>query len=101
MIDTSRGTEKPLSEMKEPLPQPLPTSQAHGEGSKNGDAALEEFEIAPGLMVVVDTRHYRVKNALNAQPQTGFVRVKLDLKIEMAGQNEAKVENIFSAEYRP
>lgn len=91
--------EKPLSELKqEPLPEPLPTSQARGEGS---DAALEEFSIAPGLSVVVDTRHYRVKNALYARSATGFVRVKLDLRIEMAGQNEAKVENIFSAEYRP
>lgn len=89
--------EKPLSEMN-PTPQPLPLQ---GEGSKNGDAVLEEFEIAPGLSVVVDSRHYRVKNALNVQPQTGYVRVKLDLRIEMAGQNEAKVENIFSAEYRP
>jgi len=60
---------------------------------------LEEYEIAPGLMIVVDTSKFRVKSAIKVDPQA-FVRMKLDLKIEMAGQQEAKVENIFHAESR-
>lgn len=62
---------------------------------------LEEFEIMSGLSVVVDTSKFRVKNAMKINPQLGFMRVKIDLKLEAMGQQEAKVENIFSAEHRP
>lgn len=84
--------------LSEPTSPPNPLSNALERGSNTN---LEEFEIAPGLSVVVDVSHYRVKSAMKVDPQAGFVRVKLDLKIEIAGGQEAKVENIFSAEYRP
>jgi hypothetical protein len=57
-----------------------------------------EYEIMPGLKIVVDESLFRVKNALTISPQGNLIGVQLDLKISAAGGQESKVENVFSAE---